>query len=52
MYKYVTKLERGASSMAEEFCKNGADDRIRTCDRSLRRRMLYPTELRLRKGSK
>ena len=26
--------------------KNGAPDRIRTCDHPLRRRMLYPAELR------
>ena len=29
------------------FQINGAADRIRTCDRPLRRRMLYPAELRL-----
>src|ERR1700693_4614963 len=33
------------------FKKNGAPDRIRTCDLCLRRAALYPAELRVRGGS-
>ena len=43
-YSYVTK--RGMFSKDEKGVKI-APDTIRTCDPPLRRRMLYPTELRV-----
>jgi hypothetical protein len=42
----VLDYDASGALVGIDFDRNGAPDRIRTCDPSLRRAVLYPTELR------
>ncbi len=44
------KLHSSIRCWADQYCPNGAPGRIRTCDHPLRRRVLYPAELRAHAG--
>lgn len=56
-HKMVPKWSQNFSSqktknyLIEKYWKNGAPDRIRTCDLCLRRATLYPAELRVQRRS-
>ena len=43
---HVTSTKRKGLAKANPFFQNGAPGRIRTSDRSVRSRVLYPAELR------
>ncbi len=45
--KPYTNPRRQKARTRRAFCLYGALDRIRTCDRSVRSRVLYPAELRV-----
>ncbi len=45
--KSYTTPRRQKARTWRAFCLYGALDRIRTCDRSVRSRVLYPAELRV-----
>ena len=45
MEKIIVKIQNSTIKLPLYFIKNRDRDRIRTCDRLLRRQMLYPAEL-------